>query len=81
MSESFELPVQYKGKELLLPAQLHQFGYGYKIEVEVNGSSVFFERDDERNWRALIETDVHLNERIESKLLEAIAASLEGLFE
>lgn len=81
MSESFELPVQYKGKELLLPAQLHQFGYSYKIEVEINGCSLFFERDDERNWRALIETEVHPNEKLGSELLEAIAASLEELFE
>jgi hypothetical protein len=80
MEGSFELPVCYEKKEILLPAQLHQYGYSYKIEVEVNGSSIFFERDEERNWRAVGEAAQDQTQSISSDLLAAIATSLEQLF-
>lgn len=33
MDEDFELQVNYKGKELMLPAQLNLYDYTQKIEV------------------------------------------------
>jgi len=51
----FELPVDFNGKELHFAARLLNYGYSYKIEVEVFHSMVVFERDDEGSWRALIE--------------------------
>lgn len=80
MNESFELPVHFNGKEMELPAQLHHYGYGYKIEVEVDGSSVFFERDDERAWRALANPGEAQKQMVNVELMQAIAASLEALF-
>ena len=82
MDNSFDLPVWYNNKEILLPAQLHQFGYIYKIEVEVNGMTLFFERDEERNWRATTEPSVSGdNPSISKDLLQAIADSLEHAFD
>lgn len=80
MGESFELPVMYKDKEILLPAQLVQYGYNYKIEVEVNEISLFFERDEERNWRAITDTETAQNKTIDKNMIAAIGASLEQLF-
>ena len=74
----FELPVNYNGKELLFPANLLQFGYSYKIEVVINGTKVSFERDEERNWRALVDAGT-INANINSDFLTAIAKSLENL--
>jgi len=78
MEEGFELPVPYNGKDLFFPARLIQFGYTYKIEVDINGTTVSFERDEERNWRALLDagrTDSNIN----VSLLNSIAESLENL--
>ena len=80
MGKSFELPVMYKDKEILLPAQLVQYGYSYKIEVEVNEISLFFERDEERNWRAVTDTETAQNKMIDKNMIAAIGASLEQLF-
>jgi hypothetical protein len=78
MNESFDLPVVFNNKEMLLPAQLHQYGYSFKIEVEVNGIGVFLERDEERNWRAMVEpSDVEMNSSLSKELLEAILTSIE----
>jgi hypothetical protein len=37
MDEGFALPVNYKGKELLFPAQLVSFGWTHRIQVDVYG--------------------------------------------
>jgi hypothetical protein len=52
--EEFEIPVSYDNKELSFHARLRVYGYSFKIEVEIAGIKVMFERDEERNCRALI---------------------------
>jgi hypothetical protein len=82
MDEPFELPVLYNNKEMLLPAQLHQYGYSFKIEVEVNGTAIFFERDEDRNWRAMVEpSEVEMNSYLTKELLQAILTSIERVLQ
>ncbi len=54
MDDAFFLPVVFKGQELQFEAQLERRGYVYALHVDVNGTAVIFERDEERNWRALL---------------------------
>ena len=78
--EGFELPVIYKGEELHFPGKLIRFGYSYKIEVQVNGTVIAYEPDEERNWRALMEPELtYGNKQINVALLQAIAEALEGI--
>ena len=49
MENQFELPVQYKGEQLMLKASLLITGYTHKFKVDVNGRSIIFEPDEERN--------------------------------
>ena len=79
MNEVFELPVHYHGKEHELPARLHVFGLSYKIEVELNGSFVFFERDEERNWRAIADGS-NIDQNADEEVLKAVIVSLDELF-
>ena len=79
MEEGFELPVQFGDRELMFPAQLMKMGYIYKIEVQVGGIPVIFERDEERNWRALSDIDQANTKLPEAGLLQAIATSLDEL--
>jgi hypothetical protein len=82
MDEPFELPVLHNNKEMLLPAQLHQYGYSFKIEVEVNGTAIFFERDEDRNWRAMVEpSEVEMNSYLTKELLQAILTSIERVLQ
>ena len=81
MNETFELPVLVHNKPLVLPARLHQYGYAYQVEVEINESSIFFERDEERNWRAILHPSRSANPpTVKHELLQAIADALEKFF-
>ena len=78
MEETFELPVMYENREILFPAELQQTGYTHRFRVEVAGQDVFFEPDEERNYRAVVNVETETNE-ISRDLLQAIAATIESL--
>ena len=79
MEEGFELPVRYNGKEMIFHARLITFGYIYKIEVDIGGTPVFFERDEERNWRVLTDSDTISGKKIDSGLLSSISITIDEL--
>jgi hypothetical protein len=76
--EEFELPVSVNGKEFLFPSKLIQLGYTYRIEIDVNGALINFERDEERHWRALID-DEAMNYKIDAAIVNAIIETLDNL--
>jgi hypothetical protein len=78
MNDSFELPVIYRGEELLFPAQLQQTGYSHRFVVEANGMTVIFEPDEERNYRAIVDED-KLNSKVSVELIQAMAAAIESV--
>ena len=80
MDEGFELHVNYNNKVLVFPAHLLQLGYVYKIQVDVFGSLVFYDRDEEGAWRAIIETTNARDEgNISPDLLKAIADTIDSV--
>jgi hypothetical protein len=80
MDEGFKLPVCYRGKELLFPAQLVSFGWTHRIQVDVYGTIVFFEKDEERECRALLSLeDLELNKEVDVALIKAIGAAIEEM--
>jgi hypothetical protein len=81
MPEAFELPVVYQGNEILFPAELFATGFSYKIKVMVDGIGVFFEPDEEKNYRATIDhTDQDKANLLNKSLLQAISETLHELF-
>ena len=82
MEEGFDIPVSCKGKELLFPARLVSFGYTHKIEVDVQGTLVHFERDEEREWRALVAPEEkESNQPVDVELLQQLIFSLERILQ
>ena len=80
MEEDFILPVTFNDDEIELPARLLAYGYSFKIEVDINDTKVQFERDEERNWRALISyEEVQANRKLNGELLKAVAVTLHTL--
>jgi hypothetical protein len=48
--------------------------------VDIDGTNIVFEPDEERNWRALISNeDLAANKKINTDLLEAVASSIEAI--
>ncbi|MGH1516807.1 hypothetical protein [Chryseobacterium sp. JK1] len=76
--EEFEVPVTYKGKELVFSARLGAFTYGYKIYVDVDGTEVVFERDDEGNLRVLL-SEADSNPPVEKELIQSIVEVFNNL--
>ena len=80
MLEPFELPVSFRGEELLLPARMIPTGYTHKFEVEVKDVMYYFEPDEEGNYRAMVEPIViQTIKNADRELLEAVAASIEAV--
>ena len=67
-----------KGEELLFPARLQQVDYTHRLVVNVYGQEVFFEPDEERKYRAIVEQDT-LNKQVKLELQKAIAESIEAI--
>ncbi|MDQ3845604.1 MAG: hypothetical protein M3342_16585 [Bacteroidota bacterium] len=77
MDEPFDLPVSYKRKELLFPAQLLQYGYTHKFQVDVHELLVLYEPDEERNYRAVVTPEQVERSKVDVGLLKAIANAIE----
>ncbi len=75
---TFEIPVVYKGQEMIFNAQLLDFGYIRKIRIEVNDQEVFLEKDDEGNYRAVI-NELQSEDKIDKTLIKTIVESLQTL--
>ena len=58
MADPFELPVDFKGKEMLFPAELLPMGYTHKIKVTIEGIEILFEPDEKRNYRAVMRIEI-----------------------
>ena len=69
MLDLFELPVEYKGKEMLFPTELLPMGFTHKIKVTVDGIEILFEPDEERNYRAMItDAEMHKHDHLNKPL-------------
>lgn len=78
MEDGFEISVPYKNSEVMVPVRLLPQGFSYKIEAMVNGTVVWFEPDEERNFRALLPPDGDENVNLpDGALLQAIATTLQ----
>ncbi|MBL7736456.1 MAG: hypothetical protein JNL51_13430 [Chitinophagaceae bacterium] len=79
MDELFELPVDYKGGEIVLPGKLVRRGYSYRLHISVEEVDVVFEPDEERNFRAIIDNP-DLQGKINIDLVRAIGEALDKIF-
>jgi len=58
MTEPFTISVYYKGSTLDLTARLVVLGYTHQFRVSVGNSEVYFEPDEEGEYRAVSVTGV-----------------------
>ncbi len=80
MTDPFTITVPYKNSERTFEAQLFTTAYSYRIQVCVDEVDINFERDDEGNFRALAASpDDHRIQKIDSRLLQAIATEIEQI--
>lgn len=81
MSDQFEIPVFYKGKDLLYTGMLISTGFTYKIQVDIDEVIINFERDDENNFRAVLQqSQLLLADKIDKALVKEVGETLQQLF-
>ena len=81
MDESFEIPFNFQGEEMQVPAEFQPFGYTYRIKITLQGMTLFFEPDEEKNYRAvLIPGGQENSKNLPNGLLETISEKLQELF-
>lgn len=78
MDDVFDLPVLYKDEELFFPARLQQTGYTHRFEMDVYGTTVYFEPDEERNYRAVLNPS-YPDKIPPLDLLQAISTGIEAV--
>lgn len=80
MDQEFEIPVTYKNKELMIPARFRVQGYTYRIEAVIEVTTVYFERDDAGDFRALLPNETPADAKLpDAGLVQAIAETLTTL--
>ncbi len=80
MDQFFELTVFYKGEQLHFTTNLIGLGYGHQFQVKVNNQKIFFELDEENNYRAINYDSKKVNyKKIDLELLRLIAEALKSI--
>jgi len=72
MSDALEIPVTYKGNQFNFKAHSQRVGYVTHIIVDLNGTPITIERDEEGSYRALIAQDIIDHSKIDAGLVEAL---------
>ncbi|HXS37963.1 MAG TPA: hypothetical protein VN721_14765 [Flavipsychrobacter sp.] len=79
MDELFVLPITYKGEEREFEVRISKQGYTYKIFVLIDTVEVTLEKDEERNYRAVMDkTDIGAN-KIDIELVKVIVDTINSL--
>ena len=78
MEQTFIIPVIYEGEETDFEASFQPYGYTYRIAVDLFGTRVLFEPDEEGSYRALISpAEIIISKPINRELLAAVVRVLE----
>ena len=77
MDGSFTITVNYKGKDRDFEVTLKVLGYTHRFYLDVDGTEVFFERDDEGAFRAIAAPEQE-RKQVDPQLLRLVAAAIEA---
>jgi hypothetical protein len=79
MAELFEIPVTFKNNELSFKAHSVRFGYVNHILVDITGTQITIERDEEGNFRAVGDPEKMKDSKVDLDLVKAVVEVLEKL--
>lgn len=76
MAELFEIPVTFKNNELSFKAHSVRFGYVNHILVDIIGTQITIERDEEGNFRAVGDPEKMKDSKVDLDLVKAVVEVL-----
>jgi hypothetical protein len=79
MTDHFTITVSLRGEERHFNTQWQPWGYTHRFTVDIDGIAVYFEPDEEGQYRAMIapEQDEKAVKAIDKDWLEAIQQTLQ----
>jgi len=80
MDNQFEIPVNYRNQDLLVPATLQVMGYTYRIVASLGEVELYFERDDAGDFRAILAPETPATAKVpDAGLVQAVTEALSEL--
>ncbi len=79
MENEIQIPVRYRGEDIFFEAEIITKGYTRQIVVDINGTKVSLEQDEEGKYRGMMDPTVIQEKRIDLQLLQSIVEVLEAL--
>lgn len=77
--EPLDFTIEFKGKTRRYTASLYRYGYTFRIQVDIEEHQVYFEPDEEGQFRALFEENsTKVSPPLDGELVKAIAAELQA---
>ena len=82
MEDSFSIDVDFKGREYSFEAILATVGYTHKFYIVINGVEVTFEPDEERNYRAILNTSEQSSMKaVDIELIKAVGEKIQSILQ
>ena len=77
--DTLEIPLTFKNEELSLKAHVVRFGYVNHVIVDLGGTQITIERDEEGNYRALGNPEKMQASKVDVDLIKAVVGVLQSL--
>jgi hypothetical protein len=74
--QDFELNIKHRGEIKNFHGTFNKYGFSYRFTVNVDGTDVIFEPDEERNLRAIVPTAMQDHSKMK-ELIPLIAEELQ----
>ena len=78
--EHFDLDINHRGQTRTFHGTFTKYGYTYRFTINVDGSEVIYEPDEENNLRAIVPSAVQDKSKIK-ELVELIGHELRLIFQ
>jgi hypothetical protein len=76
--DTLEIPLTYKNKDLSFKAHVVRLGYIIHVLVDLSGTQMTIERDEEGNYRALGDLEKLEGSKMDVELIKAVITVLQS---
>jgi hypothetical protein len=81
INKEFQVTIEHNGENEQFRAVRLQMGYVFKYLIRIEDTEIYFEADEEGEYRALVRPEQMNKKRIDRQLLEKLSSQLKKLSE
>ena len=76
MQDEIEIPIEINGEQRSFFARIIPYGYTYRLSVDVNGTEVFFEPDEQDQYRVILSDPEAKLSNTDKQIIKSVAEVL-----